>query len=369
MKKIIFINDSLNGGGTEVALINIVNSLSDKGYELTVLTSCKNNKPYDLLNKNIKYMYLLDNNKADKLFNRCIRKVLNIFNRYIINMILKMVKYDVAIAFKEGEMLKLLTSINAKKKIAWVHTDFKSFHWSKNVFNSIEKERECFNQCETIVCVSERCRKSFIDTIGLEEKTITIYNPIDYKKVKRLANEKILELNPKSNKFIFVTVGRLTAVKRYLELLEICKELLMENINNFELWIVGDGELKDDIRAYVNENRLENIILLGEKKNPFKYINAADYLILSSKSESFALVLAESMILNVPIITTNVGIAEEIVKKYRKGIVVNNLEELKEKIKEVIISHNKIEKSFINIEEIKEFDIDKVISKVEKILF
>ena len=63
--------------------------------------------------------------------------------------------------------------------------------------------------------------------------------------------------------------------------------------------------------------------MLGKKSNPYKYIVNSSAMVLSSVREGYPVVFIESMVLNVPIITTNVSDAKKDIEgKY--GIVVSN---------------------------------------------
>ena len=63
--------------------------------------------------------------------------------------------------------------------------------------------------------------------------------------------------------------------------------------------------------------------MLGKKTNPYPYMTKSNAFLLSSAREGYPVVFLESMVLNIPIVTTNVSDAKlDIENKY--GIVVNN---------------------------------------------
>ena len=69
--------------------------------------------------------------------------------------------------------------------------------------------------------------------------------------------------------------------------------------------------------------KYDNIKILGFLDNPYPYIKNSVATVLTSLSEGFSLALAESVLLDTPIISTNVGIADELVKKYDCGTIIN----------------------------------------------
>lgn len=82
------------------------------------------------------------------------------------------------------------------------------------------------------------------------------------------------------------------------------KRLVTEGFD-FELWILGDGEQRTNLNRYIKDNRLGCYVKLwGFKSNPYKYLKVCDYFISSSRSEGFSLVIAEAMILGLPVLST-----------------------------------------------------------------
>ena len=73
---------------------------------------------------------------------------------------------------------------------------------------------------------------------------------------------------------------------------------------------------------YQNQAKdIQNIEFLGKKSNPYPYLKKSDCLIMSSDFEGYPVVFIESMILEKPIITTNVSDSKKDIKD-KFGIVV-----------------------------------------------
>lgn len=122
---------------------------------------------------------------------------------------------------------------------------------------------------------------------------------------------------------MFTTLGRLDNNKNHILLLKASK-ILKKYREDFEIYLLGEGENRKKLELYIKENKLEdNVKILGFKDNPYPYIKNSIATILTSLSEGFSLALAESALLDTPIISTNVGIAEELIKKYNCGTLID----------------------------------------------
>ena len=163
-----------------------------------------------------------------------------------------------------------------------------------------------------------------------------------YKKEK-LSKEKI-NIDKNYNK-VFLFVGRLDETsKRLTLLLDIAKKCKKDKVSA-EFWIVGDGKDETMYKEIVRKEKLNNVTFFGAKKNPYPYMKACDYLILTSRYEGFPVVYNEAIILDKPIITT-IDVSDDYVSiPNRFGYVVDenniyekvkSLSEKKEKLKEKV---------------------------------
>ena len=196
---------------------------------------------------------------------------------------------------------------------------------------------------------------------------MTQYNPIDEDDIKKRANEKINILDSSAIKFI--TIGRLVEQKGYDRLIRVIKRLKEEYDGVFQLLILGDGEKKKQLEEYIKENKLTNIVKLqGFVKNPYPYLKNSDLFICSSRAEGYSLVIAESLILNVPVISTKCSGPNELLDFGKYGMLVENDEDsLYLGLKNIIDDRNKLkelEKKSQKRSEI--FNYKKTIERIEK---
>ena len=206
-----------------------------------------------------------------------------------------------------------------------------------------------------------------------------IYNPFDIEKIYKLSKEKI-ELEKK--RFTFATIGRLDDGKNHRLMINAIKNL------NADLWIIGDGELKNDLELEIKNSNLQNkVYLLGKKTNPFSYISKADCFIFTSNHEGFPNVLVEALTCALPIISTdcksgpreilapnsnvNLQLKSNIdISKYGILVPIKNVEKLKEAM-ELIMKDETLRNNYIKNtkERANSFKIEKIIKQFEKVIF
>src|SRR5699024_1829897 len=132
-----------------------------------------------------------------------------------------------------------------------------------------------------------------------KHKVEIITNPIDTEVIKKMA--KIDEISYPNNVFNFIAVGSLKHVKGYDILLNAHEELIREGIVH-HLYIIGTGHEKEKIENMIIKGKMEeSVSLLGYKENPYRYMSGADGFVMSSRYEGYSLVVAEALVLGLPI--------------------------------------------------------------------
>ena len=137
-----------------------------------------------------------------------------------------------------------------------------------------------------------------------------------------------------------------------------------------QLTIVGGGSLKEELQAYINDNELrEYATLIGFDVNPYKYVAKSDLFVCSSYSEGFSSVVAESLFLGVPVVTTDcAGMRELLGSNNEFGVIVSNDEEgLYKGISNMVKNPECLEKyRLAALERGKLFDTENTVSAVEE---
>lgn len=358
MKKLLFAAYSLDVGGIEKALVNLVNVLQNRGYDITVVLEKKQGIFLNELNKNIK---LIEYTPSEKK-NLIVRKITNFIHR--IQFIIKYKnKYDFSAAFATYSKPSIFVSkVASKNNTLWGHADYLTLFDNdrqkvKDFFKSIKVE-----QFKNIIFVSEEGKNSFLDIFPqMKEKTIECNNIVNNKEILKLSEEEI-EIKKDNKCFTFLNVGRHDEKQKKLtRIIEAVQKLKQDDLN-FKVLFVGDGKDNTLYRKMVKDKKLENnIIFVGPQRNPYPYFKISDCVILTSDYEGYPVVFLESFILNKPIITTKVSDYKDIEGKYGY-ITSKQIDDIYEKMKEMIKNGYEIKESF---------DADKynndIIEKLEKI--
>ena len=191
-------------------------------------------------------------------------------------------------------------------------------------------------RASAIKCVSQRLKRQLMRDFGVKEEKITVA-PI-YRESIKFIKSKVYKVDSENNKFIFLTVGRLVPVKNVGLQIGAMAEAV-KKYPNVELWIVGDGPEKSNLKSKISKLKLENNIkLLGWQNNPEEFYSQADAFLLTSDYEGWGMVAVEAANYGLPIIMTNVGCAGELIKDGESGIVipVNDQAKLEEAMSRII---------------------------------
>ncbi|MGL5244949.1 MAG: glycosyltransferase [Sarcina sp.] len=250
-------------------------------------------------------------------------------------------EYDVAISYLWPHYF-IADKVNAKKKIAWIHTDYST------IDTHIEIDLKMWNKFHHIIAVSEECKNAFLSKYpSLAPKVKVIENITSPEFIHKMSNENVEEFIKDKNSFNLITVARLSHAKGIDNAVKALKEVHNRGLTNIKWYVVGYGGDEAMIKELIKENNLENsFILLGKKINPYPYIKACDVYVQPSRYEGKAVTVTEGKILGKPVIITNYttaksqvehgvdghiaelsieGIADAIEKLYTDGKLRNKL--------------------------------------------
>ena len=169
-----------------------------------------------------------------------------------------------------------------------------------------------------------------------------------------------------------MSVGRLIINhKGYERLIAIHKRLLEQGVNN-KLYILGEGPDHKKLQALIDVLGVkETCVLLGFDDNPYKFVANADLFVCSSYKEGFSTAVTEALVLGIPVVSTEVSGAKELLGYNNEyGIVTDNNENAlyegmyKMLTKDGLLIHYKKQAEIRG----KKFSADKTTKAVEKML-
>lgn len=319
-KKLLFLTVKFDTGGTEKVTYDIITHLNPEKYDITLMTMYNGGYYQEHLPEYIHVKYF---------FPRFIRFAI----RYVTLMPGQLVyrtfihdKYDVEIACGDDIPSRVINhSTNKKsKKISWIHMDVMERGYQGHEMRTIRGQKKFYRNFDRIVNVSGDCEKKFQEKFGSSLPTCVIYNPVDVEEIRTKAKETPVITLPQ-NVFNIVCIGRFTLQKGFDRVVEAYDALKKEGIPPCHITILGDGYERPMIQQMIAERGLEDDIqLVGYIDNPYSVLAQADLFLLASRDESFSLVVAEAMVLGVPVMSTRCTGPIELLKNGEAGYLVEN---------------------------------------------
>ncbi|MCI8571375.1 MAG: glycosyltransferase [Lachnospiraceae bacterium] len=315
-KKILFIIWSYTyGGGAEALLTLIVNHLNPDKYDISIIEYEHADIKTEAVGGHVHILPPIEKvdvpEKTTKGYQVYHTPEL-LIQQYIER------EYDLYVSFNYQIPTFLLPS--GTKNISWIHgavydlgTEEAKREWTL--------QDQAFDKAVKIVAISDFTEKSLIDLFPRhKEKVIKIYNGIDVNSVRRKAQQDaVVKLCPKA----IVSVARLDENKNPLRLLRIFKSV-HDIVQDAQLYYIGEGKLRKELEKEITELKLEKAVhLLGYIANPYPVLGQASVFCLMSETEGFPISIMESLALNVPFISTNVGGSAELADHGRCGKIIN----------------------------------------------
>lgn len=336
MKKtrLLFLIESLSGGGAEKVLSVLLKHLDPSRFEVTLCCVVDTGKYNEEIQRYVSYTSILPNpGRLTSVWKKlCYRlKYKLVYSWLPLKAVYRLFVphgHDVEVAFVEGFATRLLSeSGSPARKIAWIHTDLVNNHWIAGVYPTRAMEQTSYAQYQAIVGVSQTATNAFRQLYGSELPSLTLYNPIDSHDILTRSEAPISVPAKQAGTLRLVSVGRFVSQKGFDRLLKIVHRLVQEK-RNIELWLLGDGEEKSKLENYIHAHHLESVVTLwGFQSNPFAYLSRCDLFVCSSYSEGYSTAVTEALILGLPVVTTDCSGMHELLGDQAYGIITENEEE------------------------------------------
>ncbi|PWW29902.1 glycosyltransferase [Chryseobacterium sp. AG844] len=372
--KILFRHRSMEMGGVEKVMLSILNNLNPDKFDITVCLTLNQGKLRDELPKHIRKIYLTDG--KEDFSNNSILQKLQLVKRRIRLRKLKNTPaiadrlindtFDIEIGMDYRDYDAILNSTNKNsKKIGWFHSEINVPKFQPLVPDILKS----FPQFDHMVYCSHKIKDMMhqrYPNLKYPAESVII-NPIPIEEIKYKAEEK-LDNFPEGP--VFASIGRLHSRKGYHKLIDAHKKLMDEGFHH-NIIVIGDGDEMNNLRAQAAKNNVEKtFILVGNQMNPYPYIKKADYFILPSESEAWPLVIAEALILQKPIIATEVGDVGLMIKDRETGYLISyEVDEMYSAMKTFLTNPDLVLHIRENLKTIEsQFDNKKIFDSVENII-
>lgn len=208
-----------------------------------------------------------------------------------------------------------------------------------------------------ILCVGEQSRREMCRILKVSESTSKIgyiYNPIPLFAVN-------VDMNSKENKVIYV--GRLSEDKSPFLMLKVW-ESVWRKYPTWTFDFLGDGPLFKEMKCYISQKKIGNVILHGKVSDVFAYLKKSKISLLFSTHEGLPTSLVESALCGNAILatTSDGGIPDVVTNKVNGYICSRNLQDLVKKMNDLMDDDGKLscEMGKCSFDVIKKFQMSKI---------
>lgn len=340
---------NMNVGGTEKALLNMIDEIDNTQYDVTILLLEKYGEFLEYIPNWVNIKYLDEYKDIKQIYNNpplqtskelimqgnlikglnigllhLIYKFTNdrsIYFKYILKDFRSIDKeYDIAIAYA-GPMdlisYYIINEIKSKKKIQWIHFDVTKIDCNKIFMEKL------YRQIDKIYVVSKEGKDKLDKLIpSLKSKTEVFHNIVSKNKILRMAEEGP-GFNDEFNGTRILTVGRLSKEKGQDMIMPVISRLKSERYK-FRWYLVGDGNLRQECEKLIEQYGIEKeCILLGSKSNPYTYMKECDIYVQPSRYEGYCVTTMEAKCFNKYMIVTDVNGMKEQMSQETNGLIVD----------------------------------------------
>lgn len=237
-------------------------------------------------------------------------------------------------------------------------------------FSIIEKYYDKYlDRHVQFICDSSVNAKILNDVRNINQNVKVVHNGLP------IVPQKSYSLDP-SKIFVMLNIAIFEDRKNQLLLIEMIADLVNDGYTNILLKLVGyetQAGYLDRMNRLIKKYNLKKYILIYEFTTDLEsFYRDSDIFLLSSKGESFPIVILEALRYGLPIISTNVGDVSKQIKSHYNGFLIEdfNKKDMAEKVK-YLMDHrdkcmhfgNNSYNHFLNY-----FSLDEMIIQYKKII-
>jgi len=288
-KLIVFLINSLEGGGAERVFSNLVTYASQywEGVTINVVILDECEEAYSIPKSVEKYTLNTSGSFVKSYF--------------LLKQQLKLLQPDVVFSFLTRANCAAILCSGTHKTIISERVNTSS-HFEDNISGFINKllVKFLYKKANHVIAVSKGVGQDLVNNFEVDKSQVSvIYNSYDINKLNQLAAESSsLKLD---NNYI-VSAGRLVNNKNF----EMLLNLYAKSKTTFDLAIMGDGPLKGNLLKQCEDLGVrERVHFLGFISNPYPVLSKAKLFISTSNAEGFPNALVEAMAMKLPVLATD----------------------------------------------------------------
>ena len=295
--KLTFVSSTLHAGGAERVISLLANSFCQKGYEVEIVCINKHLVFYPIDEK-VKVWFAEDEVKSPSI----LKKVFWLRNH------IKNDRPDVVIAFMLEVYCVTLASLIGV---------------SVPVISSERIDPHFFGRAKGLLrwLLLRRTTHLVVQTVGikdfysakLQSRTTIIPNPV---------TDKVFSLTPTLKQKRIIAVGRLAYQKNYPMMFRAFAKV-HHDFPDWQLVVYGNGPQKEEIRGVIERLGMEgHIILAGKSDHVVEEMNKSSLFVMSSDYEGMSNALLEAVCVGLPVISTDVSGARDLITEGVNGYIV-----------------------------------------------
>ncbi len=297
----------MNIGGTEKHLVNIIQSINKKNYDISLFLLYKNGHYLSKIPQNIKVYsvpkFLEKSGMLSVVFQSIRLFFILIFKKY------DLLHFFLPHMYVVGGMFACLM----RKRFIMSRRSLNNYQRSKNFFRKIEP---FLHKKVNLIMVNSKAiiQELINDEKVAKQKIRLIYNGVADRKRFKNKESKIVRL---------VCVANFIKYKRHEDLIESCEKIYEEN---WILNLIGKGSIErvNQLNRIIKQKKLDSKIkLICNINDPSKILRTSDIGLLCSEEEGFSNSILEYMSFGLPVIASDVGGNRESVEHGKNGYLFN----------------------------------------------
>lgn len=320
-KSILFIIGTLDSGGVAKSIVNLLNAIDRKKYNVHLLVMSDGEGPYGRyipkevnIHRDATIASLLKGLRGlKKLFTQghyllvlcsLLRLLLSQLDKSVAGWLLAHLfpivpgEWDVIVDFNgQQQLYYMVDKLKGKTKVTFFHNDYHKWSYYEKM------DRQYYLKVDKIFSVSEQCVQSLKEVFPeVENKIGLFYNISLPEMIFKMAEENVLF--PSFHGILLVTIGHICYRKGTDLAIDAAKILKRKGVPFH--WIFVGPKTESEYEKQTLELGLNNeISFVGMTSNPYPYMKAADIIVHTSRYEGKSIALDEAKVMCKPIVVTN----------------------------------------------------------------
>ena len=306
MQKVLFVIDVMRkGGGAQKVIAILLPALQERGFFVELVVLKKTERLLEI--PNVKTYYILSNEEQSLTQNsfEILDQLTKLFGGF--DLICSFMDFITSYFVALGSRLSL--------KPYYIFVRCEPSFVAKNFLHTqinLSLYALCLQNALKVICNSKSSCLDIEKNFNVsKDKIYLLYNPINAQQILENSKKEVeIKLPQREPGEIFcIAVGRLQPQKNYHTLLKAFLALRGEKI---KLFILGDGEMREEIEGFIQKHKMTNVVLLGYQNNIYPFLAQADIFVHSSLSEGFPNAILEAAFLKKPLILSDITTHREI---------------------------------------------------------